>query len=194
MQAELLRDLVDQAKDRDAKLLAAGLTVLAKDVAEYLAATARPEEGAQLFQELYLAGLNEERQYWEAYGPNLFSTLEKAGLPFGFAQAATEGKADVFLLGDRSIMHEWTTFPGRDLLKEFATKFKETICGKDGPYEKLMNGLIGQADLPITIAGAILAVGFSAATFWYPLAVYVGLLLAKAALKTYCETGEVVFE
>ena len=68
--------------------------------------------------------------------------------------------------------------------------------GKDGPYEQFCNPdnkLVGQAQLPMTIAGSILTSGFSPATFWYPLAVYVGLLLSKTLLKTYCKTGEIKY-
>lgn len=187
----LLQNLVDQARDREPKLLSAGLTVLAKDAAEYLAATGKGGNDVRLFQDIYSEALGVEREYWEKHGPRVFSSLEDAGLPRGFAAAAVAGKADLSRLGDKGIEHEWTKFPGRDLLKKFSVKFRETICGKDGPYEKFQNGLLGQADLPVTIAASILTAGLSAAMFWYPLAVYVGLLLSKAALKTYCETGEV---
>jgi len=67
-------------------------------------------------------------------------------------------------------------------------KFKDTICGKDGPYEQFTKGLVGQAALPSSIASSILAAGFSVETVWYPLAVYLSLLLVKTGLKTYCET------
>jgi hypothetical protein len=196
MQEEMLRKLAKQAEGYDEERLRAGLTVLAKDVAEYLAATAQSGKDVQLFQEVYLTALNRERAYWEKHGPQLFLPLDQTEpkLPSGFAQAAVKGDPDISSLGGADIIHEWTKFPGRDLLERFAGKFKETICGKDGPYEQFNNGLIGQADLPTKIAAAILIVGLSAAAFWYPLAVYIGLLLAKASLKTYCEAGEVKFE
>ena len=54
-------------------------------------------------------------------------------------------------------------------------------------YVNIEKGLLGQADLPVAIASSILTAGFSAATFWYPLAVYLALLLMKTGLKTYCE-------
>ncbi|HNP83860.1 MAG TPA: hypothetical protein PKN47_20540 [Nitrospira sp.] len=187
----LLRNLVEQARDRDPALLCAGLTVLAKDAAEYFAATGKSGNDVRLFQVLYSEALDTERQYWEEHGSPVFQPLQDAGLPRGFTAAAEAGQVDLSPIGEQAIVHEWTKFPGRDLLKKFSLKFRDTICGKDGPYEKFQNGLLAQADLPVTIAAAILAAGLSAATFWYPLAVYVGLLLSKATLKTYCETGEV---
>lgn len=76
---------------------------------------------------------------------------------------------------------------GKRLLLKFGDKFQAVICGKDGPYKQFERGLLKQADLPITIVATILTAGFSLATFWYPLGVYVGLLLVKTGLKSYCE-------
>jgi hypothetical protein len=203
MQKEMLHALIEQVKDNEVKdedkdkqdyeyrLLLAGLTVLAKDVAEYLAATGHFGGDASLFQEVYTISLDSEREYWQKHGPGLFLPLQEARLPSGFAAGAAAGKLDLDLtpLSNANIIHDWTRYPGRDLLQQFAIKFKETICGKDGPYEKFQDGLIGQSDLPLVIASTILTVGFSTATFWYPLAAYIGFLLTKAVLKTYCETG-----
>jgi len=70
---------------------------------------------------------------------------------------------------------------------KFGSKCKETVCGKDGPYEQFNNGLLGQKALPGAIVGAILVSGFTPVTFWVPLSVYISLLLLKVGLKTYCE-------
>jgi len=183
MNEKLIRDLVDQAKDYEQYLLTAGLAVLSKGVNEYL--LENPREDATLFNEVFSSTLEVEKQRFE--GSPFFAPLKEAGLPIGIAEAAASGTPDLRPLGDPSIVHEWTVGPGEQLLRKFGEKLKDTICGKDGPYEKFKKGLLGQADLPATIVSTILAVGFSAATFWYPLAVYVGLLLIKVGLKTYCE-------
>lgn len=182
-----LRDLINQVKDYDESLLYSGLTILSKDVAEYLATSAYPGKDAQLFLEVYMDALNVERDYWSKFGPQLFQSLETAQLPRGFARAATEGRVDLTPLANRNIIHEWLENPGKKLFEKFKGKFRETICGKDGPYEKFVNGLVGQADLPLTIASAVLTAGFSIAAFWIPLVAYFSLLLIKAGLKTYCE-------
>lgn len=180
-----LKEIYEQVKDYDESLLYSGLTILSKDIAEHLATLAYPGEDKQLFLEVYTDALNVERDYWATSG--LFQSLETTQLPRGFARAATEGRFDLTPLADRSIVHEWLMYPGNRLFEKFKVKFKETICGKDGPYEKFENGLIGQDDLPIKIASAVLITGFSIAAFWFPLAVYFSLLLIKAGLKTYCE-------
>ena len=182
-----LKEIVEQFKDYDESLLYSGLTILSKDIAEYLATSAYPGEDKRLFLEVYTDALNVERDYWSEHGSPLFQSLEATQLPRGFAWAATEGRSDFAPLADRSIVHEWLVNPGNNLFEKFKVKFKETICGKDGPYEKFVNGLVGQDDLPIKIASAILMTGFSMTAFWFPLVVYFSLLLIKAGLKTYCE-------
>jgi hypothetical protein len=187
VQEELINKLIEQAKDYDEQLLTAGLTVLSKDLAEYLASTGRIKGEPEAFLDVYASVMDSDRSF-EAYGSPLFLPLEQAGLPKGFAQAAAEGKPDLSPLGDRSrIVHEWTFHPGKKLFEKFKAKFKETICGKDGPYEQFQNKLLGQAGLPATIVTSIIAAGFSVATVMIPLLVYFALLLVKAGLKTYCE-------
>ena len=167
----------------------AGLAALARDMDEYLAK--HPRDDAALFKTVISLINTEERP---RYGGGAFPTLDGQRveiLPTGLASAADSGRPTVELLGNPAIVHEWMCKPGKKLLDRFLQKFgrklKETICGKDSPYEQFNKGLLGQADLPKTIAASILAVGFSPATFWYPLAVYLGILLVKTGLKTYCE-------
>ena len=128
-----LKEIVEQFKDYDESLLYSGLTILSKDIAEYLATSAYPGEDKQLFLEVYTDALNVERDYWLKFGPQVFQSLETAQLPQGFARAATEGRFDLAPLADRSIEHEWLMYPGKELFEKFKVKFKETICGKDGP-------------------------------------------------------------
>lgn len=130
MQEELVNNLIEQAKNYDEALLEAGLTVLSKDVAEYLAATGRIMGEPEVFFEVYSSTMESERAYGEKYGSPLFSPLEQAGLPKGFAQAAVEGKPDLSPLGNKNIVHEWTMRPGKKLFEKFKIKFKETISGK----------------------------------------------------------------
>jgi len=185
MRDEILRKLVEQAEHYDEELLAAGFTVLAKDMEEYLAE--HPRNDFLLFRAVYCDVMRDEKEYWGVHGPQLFEPLERIGLPSGFAKAAAEGKPDLAALGDRAIYHEWTRHPGKRLFERFMIKFKETICGKDGPYEKLVKGLLGQAEIPMAIVRSVLAAGLPTAEVWYPLAVYFSLLLVKGGLKTYCE-------
>lgn len=180
----LLENLIDECKDLPEDQLYAGLAVLAKSTAEHLDRNPRPD--ARNFRDLYADLLRDEAPY-EIQGSPFFKPLAAARLPEGYAEAADAGNPHVAGLGDPAIVHEYTVNPGRALFEKFKAKFKEVVCGKDGPYEKFQNGLVGQAELPLAIAAAVLASGIGIATLWYPLAVYFALLLVKTGLKTYCE-------
>jgi hypothetical protein len=178
--------------------LYAGLTVLALDMHRYL--EQRPREDAAVFAALVSLVHAEEASVHgggRAF-PN-FAGLPTEGLPTGLASAAALGRPTVAPLADPGIVHEWTFKPGKRLfvrllhpdaggaaVGKFGRELKETVCGKDGPYQLLKRNLLGQAALPAMIAGNILAVGFAAATFWQPLAVYLAILLVKTGLSTYC--------
>lgn len=175
------------AQDYPFGLYYAGLTVLARDMHQYIAE--HPRADADLFEEIVSSVHARDRiRYGSGAFPN-FDGRPTATLPQGLAQAAEMGKFVISPLLDRNvIVHEWTFKTGKKLFGEFSVKFRDTICGKDGPYEQFNRGLVGQAALPTTIASSVLTVGFSPATFWYPLAVYISVLLMKAGLKTYCKT------
>jgi hypothetical protein len=174
-------------------LLYAGLSVLARDMHAYLAK--HPREDAALFGEVVsLVSAEESNQFGGKAFPDYdgLPEAEVSALPTGLASEAAMGQPRVEPLGDRDVVvHEWTSKPGKRLfitfLQKFGRAFKETICGEDGPYEQFNEGLIGQAALPATIASAILTAGLSTDTFWYPLAVYLSILLIKTGLKVYCE-------
>ena len=164
----------------------AGLAVLARDMHLYL--EKHPRDDAEFFSEVISQVHEEESVYHGASAFPGYNGLPVEVLPGGLASAATQGQFIIAPLGDtKTIVHEWTFKPGKRLFAKLAPRFRETICGKDGPYEQLNNGLLKKADLPTTIASSVLTVGFSPATFWYPIAVYLSLLLIKTGLKTYCE-------
>jgi hypothetical protein len=165
--------------------LYAGLGVLARDMYQYLSGNQRND--AALFKEVIsLVNTEERKTHGDQAFPN-YVGLPVEDLPQQLAFAAALGWPTVEPLGKRDIVREWTFKPGKRLFVKFGAKFKETICGKDGPYDQFNNGLLGQAALPSTIASTILIAGFSPATFWYPLAVYMSILLLETGLKTYCE-------
>ncbi len=163
----------------------AGLAVLARDIHNYL--TQHPRNDAALFQQVVsLVHAEENKRYGNKAFPK-YEGLPVETLPVGLAAAADEGRFDISPLSKPAIVHEWTFKAGKRLFSKFAANFKETICGVDGPYEQLEHGLLKQSALPTVIVTTVLTAGFSAATFWTPLAVYFTLLVIKTGLKTYCE-------
>jgi hypothetical protein len=163
----------------------AGLAVLARDIHDYL--IQHPRDDAAIFEEVISLVHAEESKL---FGDKAFPTYEglpRDILPVGLAAAAAQSRFDISPLLAPAIVHEWTLKPGKRLFTKFAAKFKETICGVDGPYEQSKKKLFNQAALPTIIVSTVLAAGFSAATFWTPLGVYFAILLVKTGLKTYCE-------
>lgn len=186
MDNELLIQISEQIESAEKIQMDSGFGVLVKDYAHYL--EINPRKDAALFTKIYKEFSNEETASYG--GSEYFRPAGETGIPSGFAQEAVSAIFELENLRGPSIIHEWTSIPGQRILRLFAAEFKNVICGPGGPYEQFNNNLLGQASLPATIASSILVAGFSVATFWYPIAVYIGLLITKAGLATYCKTGE----
>lgn len=199
-----LENLLHQVEHLSTPHLEAGLTIISKDLSEYFAANGMKNEAIIGFQEVYSDTLNEERESFMSehelrFTMGKLSAIEKElNLPHSLSltdqayettrSGTPDMPQDLTPLTDPNIEHEFFTEPGKRFLKKFGKKFKEVICGKGGPYEQFTkgDGLLDQANLPVKIAAAILATGLTGA-FWYPLAIYLGLLITKTGLKTYCE-------
>lgn len=184
-----MEQIVEDLKNLGEKQLYAGLAVISKDLARYLESNPQPD--AYLFNSVYSGFSAEERESWG--GRPFFDPAEAHSIPTSLAEEAAHGAFDLSALKDPDIVHEWTVYPGRRLLERFGHEFKMTICGPNGPYEQFENSenkLVAQAQLPASIATSILAAGISVATLWYPLAVYIALLLIKTGLATYCREGD----
>lgn len=175
-----------------------GLAVLCKDMYEYLYKYPYginedlKQENLEFFKNIISSVKNEERKLYPptAFPYNHIDFPEPDNLlqlSSDIAVSADIGQPSIEQLNQSTIVHEWTVKPGKRIFIKFAEKFKDTICGKDGPYEQFEKGLLGKASLPAAIVSAILTVGFSFTTFWLPLLVYIALLLIKTGLKTYCE-------
>jgi hypothetical protein len=170
--------------------LYAGLSVLARDMYTHLAN--HPRDDSAAFQEVVMEVSAVERRSHQGVA---FPTYEDQPVDFpptGLADDAASGKPTVKPLGDPKLVHERTVIPGKMLFKafliKFGIKFKDAICGKNGPYQQLEKRQAHLSALPTAIAIDILRHGFSNDTFWYPLAVYIAVLLVRAGLKTYCES------
>jgi hypothetical protein len=183
-------DLEIWPEDIDLAIYYSGLAVLSRDMHLYLVES--PGEDTTSFEEVVssVMAIDQKLYHKSAFpytSPDFPLKDALTHIPRGMAESAAKGTPTIRQLGNSVIVHEFTFKVGKRFFDKFKLKFKETICGKGGPYEQFNNNLVGKAALPSTIAGAILVGGFSVATFWYPLAVYIAILLIKAGLKTYCE-------
>ncbi len=194
---ELIRWYLVQLVAADKRLLQAGLAVLAKDTDAYLSILPASKtdieaealrSSAQPFQEV----IAEVKATDPRSAPgSTFKDVEKdPALPSGVAKDADrKGRADVGPLLDKGIVKKATLSVGRKFLARFSKRLKSNICGPQGLYLALRKGQLAQAAVPTTLATTVLTAGFSAATLWYPLAVYLSLLILRTGLDVYCQEG-----
>ena len=94
----------------------------------------------------------------------------------------------------RSQTDERTLSTGQRLLEKFGRNFKETICGKGGPYE-LFNktdlhriaSRISKVIVTSFIGTPFIGTSFALASVWVSFATVLAWAIIKPGLKTYCE-------
>lgn len=202
LDADLLKPMYRQVKDLDLGPLLSGLTILAKDTATYLTAHGVNNEMGEGFRLAYLGMLSDDRYYWEQFGRNLYLPLKEAGLPEGFASGANNCRADLGPLVDSSREIEWLRAPGWHFLKTYSGQRKNDIlrditlgdltaafCKGRNPYKRESNGVADQEDTnpykPIEgLVGRLIGSDQEWGGFWYPVMLYLALLLHKTDFET----------
>jgi hypothetical protein len=192
---ELIRWYLIQLVAADTRLLEAGLAVLAKDAEVYLSKLAASKTdiesealglSAQPFQEV-LAEIKAAGRR-SAAGATFKDVEKDTTLPSGVAEEADrKGRADLSPLLNKRIIKKATLSVGRKFFRRFSERLKSNICGPKGLYPAVKKGQLAQAAVPTTLATTVLTTGFSAATLWYPLTVYLGLLIVRTGLDVYCQ-------
>ncbi|MCC7505856.1 MAG: hypothetical protein IT259_11170 [Saprospiraceae bacterium] len=130
------RSLLDKIQTFDSKLIIAGVTVLCKDLAEYLAAGGFAGTAAEGFMRVYAQSLHHDRWFWERYGPQLYWSMRPAApappgdydpavqiafnppLP-SYAHEASQNDFDLHELNSARIDQNWTLIPGWQLFNAF---------------------------------------------------------------------------
>lgn len=181
----ILQTMVKELDDLDERQLEAGLGVILKDTLQYLFTAPRSDD--VLFRELVNDVIAEEQKTKTPAQHRLIYVDPNDPVPTGIVASVVKGERDLSSLRNPEIQHEWTIYPARKFLKKFNAKLKKNICGRNGVYGQFKKNMLGQADLPTAIAATIVTGHFSPAAVWYPLAAYVGLLIVKSGLDTYCE-------
>lgn len=197
-----LERMYSQVKDLELGLLLSGLTILVKDTEIYLTAYGLDNAMAEGFRLDYLSMLSDNRYYWEKFGPNLYLPLKEAGLPEGFASSAAKCKADLGPLTDFSLETEWLRASGWHFLKTYSGQRKNDIlrditledlkaafCEGRNPYKRDSNGVCDQKDTnpykPIEgLVGRLIGSDQEWSEFWYPVMLYLALLLHKTNFTT----------
>lgn len=198
----LLKPMYRQVKDLELGPLLSGLTILAKDTATYLTAHGVDNEMGEGFRLAYLGMLSENRYYWERFRRKLYLPLGEARLPEGFASGAFNGNWDLQRLLEADLDHDWLRAPGWHFLKTYSGQrktdilrgltledLKSAFCEGRNPYKRESNSVADQEDTnpykPIEgVVGRLIGSDQEWGGFWYPVMLYLALLLHK----TDCET------
>lgn len=183
--------LIDQIPaGTDKRQLNAGLAVLTRDMFFYLQDNPRDDSG---WLEDVVDQLEAEEigSFGDAAFPS-YSAQDTDHLPTGLAAAAAAGDFNFAPLLDKAIDHGWTAHPGdmlqRRYLARLGTKMEAEICGAGGLFEASQKGAADGNALDRQLTAAILKhAQLEGEVFWYPLAVCVGVTLARSGLATYCK-------
>ncbi len=174
-------------------LLLSGLTIMVKDTAVYLTTYGIDGKTAEGFRLAYLDMLNDNRYYWEQFGPELYRPLKDIKLQEGC-------KADFKLKNESYQDTEWLRAPGWRFFKTYTAQRKNDLlqgitldqlkaafhenrnpykpkaaCDQeDGKSYEPIKGLVDQ----------LIGTEKQSTTFWYPVMIYVAYLLQKTNFVT----------
>ena len=193
--------LLDKIQGFASSQIVAGITVLCKDLAEYLAAGGFSGTAAERFTKVYAAALNQDRWFWERFGPNLYGSMRPAPphkpgdydpaiqiafqppLP-SYAQEASQNDFDLHELNDARINQNWTLTPGWQLFTGFLAEFKDLLVRQKKEINALPawsqpgdNTPYPHADHKVLkIFDLLREKGFDKRLHWIPLAMYLSYL------------------
>lgn len=186
-------------EDLKAVVYYAGLAILCRDINESLSEL--HQKDSDLFKDVISSVHEDEQKKW---GTSAFPYDDRE-FPFKYwfaelpeLETLTADPARSLSLirsvGEYNLVHEWSVKPGKRLyiqfLDKFGRKFKDSICkGANSPYDLFQKNIE-----PSTIHQKCVIVSLTAITdsspalIWYPIAGFIGFILAKTGLKAYCES------
>lgn len=187
-----LKKIYNQVKDLKTELLFSGLTVLFKDTADFINSQGFNDQAIDLFREAYLETLNQDRFYWEQFGPELYMGLQDGNLPFGIVKAAYTGNFDLEPLKNDQIILPWTQFPGYCFFKIYSFKVKDIILkGSSLEQEKAKVFECKEPEEQIfPLIEKLSRQSIFGPGFWYPIMLYISLLLFRSRYITLEEHKE----
>lgn len=196
------RTLLDKIQGFDSKSIVAGITVLCKDLAEYLAAGGFSSTAAERFMKVYAKALDRDRWFWERFGPELYWSMRPAPptdpgdfdpavqiafnppLP-SYAHEANQNDFDLNHLNDTRISQNWTLTPGWQLFTGFMEEFKDLISRQKNDINALPPKSLPSDNIPypsadykvLKIFDLLREKGFDRRLHWIPLAMYLSYLI-----------------
>jgi hypothetical protein len=188
---EELKKLFQQTQNIGTEKLLCGLTILVKDAADFINATALQNDATEVFRYAYLDMMNHDRYYWSLFGPDLYMELSDAQMPSGMARNAAICKFNLDELRESKIIQEWTRAPGWHFFKLHTQQIKNNILGKL-TLEKLKASLCEPEDPTeayLELVERLANPGQLGSCFWYPLMLYLVILLKETDFITLQENN-----
>jgi hypothetical protein len=184
----------------DTGALLGGLTVLAKDLMEYLTLRGYRGDAVDKFRNAFACVFDENRFYWECFHPDAYKRLEDATppLPEGFAVRAANGDFNLFELTGRDkrivlpegynhtpsaderarmdarealLDREWLRYLGWEFFNKYCPEIKIPELA-DCQAIARVQGERPEDRLAILVQKAITQLGVQAQCWWFPLLVY----------------------
>jgi hypothetical protein len=122
-----LKEIYNQVKGLDRKMLLAGLTVLVKDTADFIHTSGLQDEATEEFRLVYLDLMNHDRPYWWVAGPELYQELPEAWKVNNIVRNASECNFNLRPLLNTAINQEWTRGPGWYFFKIYSNNIKDAL-------------------------------------------------------------------
>lgn len=194
------RSLLEKIQGFDSKSIVAGITVLCKDLAEYLAAGGFSGPAADRFMKVYSKALDQDRWFWERFGPELYWSMRPTPpadpgdppvqiafnppLP-SYAHQANQNDFNLNHLNDARISQNWTLTPGWQLFTGFLDEFKDLISRQKNDINALPPKLLPTDTTPypsadykvLKIFDLLREKGFDRRLHWIPLVMYLSDLI-----------------
>ena len=184
-----LRKIYDQVHKADLKLLLSGMSILVRDTSDFLHLKGFQDPHSEEFRQVYTAMLDEDRYYWSTFGPELYKHLKDTKLPSGLVEKAYRGNFNLSELLDTKINKEYTRFPGWFFFRRYSQTIKSRILPEATVEEERQRIFESADDFEIVeeYVNKLVEDSTVGKEFWYPVMLYVSLLLLKSVLVTFKE-------
>ena len=171
----------------------AGLGILCKDLAEYLATRGLIHDAIDIFRGAFGQAINQDRRYFAMFWPEALVNLsELEGIPSGMANLADQDNFDLpEAMGDHKIVAEWNRFLGWAFFREYHRTLQEPISKCLTPDQEEQVGEAEDRDTAITLAECLLGDAIPDKKYWYPLVLYFCLLVHKTNNKITMATPNI---
>lgn len=115
-------------------------------------------------------------------------SIDQIGVKTDVIEKAINKEVDLEALLSADLVNEKTTNLGSQILERFKKHLKHNICkDENGPYNLLVKLQKNQSDILYALISTICSTALCNSYMFYPLAVYVGLVIVKSGLDTYCK-------